>query len=327
MKNAAFVIAVAVCSFAAGVFVQSPEIEGIASAGQFIESHSAEETLFASQETDLIGPEIELPSNDRSFVQNNLVDDPNSELEFLDYLDMRLANTTEFEVAVQSFKEWLGASEYPATDIYAYLNSNRQNDQKEVLEFLISSEFHPGLAEDIVSQLAFATDEEAEGWADMLRLVPVETDEAREKLLEVLPLIENPALASTSLQSITPSLISPEERAIVLSNVAQYAHHSDEQISSAALHSLSNWSATGYSHLFEDVLVYGSEQNKIHVLRAVSQNNFATDEIMGKMLDIFNDDTASTELKQQSFNSLSNFQLNEEQYWKYYNYYASQNMR
>lgn len=242
-------------------------------------------------------------------------------LNFIDRVSPSSIGTAEFQQVVAKFDEWITDSETPAIDIVSYLQANNEMEQKHVLEYLISSKQYPDLSSDIVSQLGNIPENDIEDWVSLLQLVPIDTDRARNEMIDTLPSLENSNLIAASIDSITPSLVPPADRDKVLSNISTYVNSDDESVRSAALSMLGAWSATDYAYLFEDALASGDENRIILALRAAGNGSFSSNEMHSQKIHILSDESASLQLRQEAFNSLSDSQLTEEEYWIFYEFY------
>lgn len=245
-------------------------------------------------------------------------------LEFIDGVSVDLYGTSEFEQASAKFGDWLASSEYPARDILSYLSSNAGDDQKYLLEYLVSAKYHAGLDLDIVNELGSAQESDVQEWASILQLVPITSSEGRDALIDVLPSLGNKDLVAASISAVTPSLISPIERDTLLSSLSTYADSDDATVRTAALGTLGSWSATDYSYIFEEALVSDDDDRIQSVLSAVKSGSFITPPMQSQLFSILGDSAKPMHLRHAVFDTLAHAQLSEEEYWQYYDFSENQ---
>lgn len=239
-------------------------------------------------------------------------------LEFIDDISMDSYGSPQFIEASAKFGEWLASSEHPARDIRLYVSSSAHDDQKYLLEYLISAKYHAGLDLDIVRELSSAPESQVEEWESILKLVPISSTEGRDALMNVLPSLDNSALVAASISAVGPRLISPAERDTLLSRLSTYAYSDDETVRTAALGTLGSWSATDYSYVFEEAL---SDDDKIpSVLSAVNSGTFITPSMQSQLFTILRDSSKPMHVRRAVFGTLAHAQLSEEEYWQYYEF-------
>jgi len=236
-----------------------------------------------------------------------------------------MLDTDEFDLVAANFDAWMENSENPGKDIIDFLTSNNNDEEKHVLEYLVAKAgamgSYDGLAESFVEQLQFASDSNYEQWENILLLVNIDTAQARTALFDTLPNISNDAVVSASLMAVQPKLIPPTDRTQFLSDLSVYADSGSEEVRSAAIMSLGQWSAHDYTYVVEGSLANGSEQERRAALFAINGGRIWSDDIQYQAMTMMNDESIPLDMRTDAFNALSYHSLNEADYAEFYNFY------
>ena len=238
-------------------------------------------------------------------------------------LDISVVESGEnIQPLIDRLIEVIKASDNPGQMVFNYLNSDVDDNTKHVLEWLIASQPIDKLSESIVNQLIVADESEYSNWENILNMVPISSSIARDNLMSTLPLITNEQLVATAINAIQPSIVSPDERAQFLSEVVSYTNSENNDIQAASIETLSRWAAHDYAYVIVDALQNGSFETKKNALYSISDGSIHSDGIKQSMLSILNDENQPLELRVDTFNALTFYPLNEQEYSLYYNFYT-----
>jgi len=246
---------------------------------------------------------------------------PESLLRALDGVSIDMIDTPAFELTAQQVSKWLQNSPNAAIDIFNLFNSDIDDEMKGVLEYILVTGEHEGLTENILNEMMLAGQADIAGWETIMSLTSISSTDEREAMLTVLPSITDESLVSATLNAVQPQLLPTEERIQFINDLSPYANNDNEEIKSAAIIALGNFSAHDYSYVIEDALATGSEEVKRSAIYAASVGGMRTDIIKNQMNSIMQDESASLELRADAFNGLNSFNLDENEYNSYYEFY------
>jgi len=249
----------------------------------------------------------------------------NDSLALLKGTNMEMFETGELDAVVDNFDNWVANSDNPGKDIFDFLASSADDDEKHVLEWLFARNaamgVNDGMAESIVRELAIASASDYEQWAFILSMANINTANARNELFNSLPSIPDDTVVAASLKAIQPAFVPPDERTQLLSNMSDYGANSSEEVKAAAIESLGKWSAHDYTYMVEDALANGSDKEKTSAMYAVADGTLRSDDIKFQLIAMINNEQASFEMRMNAFASLSNFSLNGQEYAQFYRFY------
>lgn len=239
---------------------------------------------------------------------------------------MDMLQTGEIDKVNTAFAQWFEASDDPGKEVINFLLSEgNSTEEKNVLQYLLGSHTAMGTIKNldlsVVKQLGLAAPEHAELWESVLHTVSVTSTEARAELLSSLPIITNEKIISASLMAIKPDFLAPAERSQLLSEISTYAESDNEDVRSAAVLSLGQWSAQDYAYVVEDMLANGTEQEKIAALMTAGNGKLWSVQIQHESLLALSDESASTEIRMNAFMALSNRALDDESYAHVHRFY------
>jgi len=246
---------------------------------------------------------------------------PESLLSALKGVSIDMINTSAFELTAQQVSKLLQNSANPAIDIFNLLNSDINDETKGVLEYILVTGEHEGLTENILNEMMLASEADSNGWEIIMSLTTINSTDEREAMLTVLPSLTDESLVSATLSAVQPQLLPTEERSQFINDLSPYANNESEKIKSAAIIALGNFSAHDYSYVIEDALATGSEEVKRSAIYAASVGGMKNDIIKDQMSSIMQDESASFELRAEAFNGLNSFNLDENEYNTYYEFY------
>jgi len=268
-------------------------------------------------------------SNDES--KSDQIDEysttPLSIADLLTNMSSEMIETGQIDLISASFANWFDSSENPGKDIIDYLLSDEvDDDKKHVMEYLIASnsamQTIDGLDLSLVRQLAIATTDSSEEWENILNIVSISSSEARTELLTALPNVTSDKLVSNSLLAIKPDFVSPTERSQLLNDISVYTESDSEEVRSAAIMSLGQWSAQGYSYIVEDMLTNGTIEQKNAAIISASSGNIWSEQIANQTLATLNDANMPDDIRKNAFFALSNHPLDDYEYEQVHKYYA-----
>lgn len=240
---------------------------------------------------------------------------------------IEMINTGEIDSVVSDFEMWLTLSENPGKDVFDFLNAPGDDNEKHVLEWLISRGgalgTNHGLPESVVRELATASEADYGQWQEILGLIRIDTTVATNELFQTLTGISDPSLVATSLDAVQPTMLPPEQRSQVLSSLAFYAENDNDDVSSAAITALGSWAATDYIYLVESALTNGSDQVKRAALFAAADGTLRSTTLKHQMLSMLDDQSLPPRTRLDVFSALSYYSLNEEEYGDLYRFYES----
>jgi len=265
----------------------------------------------------------ELPTTD---VFNSASILPTSNLAFLRDANVGMFESGEMDAVNAAFAEWFESSEDPGKEAIDFLLSEENSSEdKQMLEFLLASSTAmgtiEGLDQSIINQLGHATPENAEFWEDILNSVSVSSSSARTQLLNTLPNITDEKLVSASLLAMKSDFVTPLERTQFLTELSIYTESESEEVKSAAIMSLGQWSAEGYNYVVEDMLANGTEIEKNAALIATSSGKFWSEQIHHQTVSMLSDQSVPEELRMNAFLALSNRPLDDQSYAEVQKFY------
>lgn len=266
-------------------------------------------------------PENELKVDEPKSVSISEYGLETSTLSFLQDANIDMLSTDEIEPIIDEFGEWVLNTERPAKEIYDLFEISDDDSVKHVLEWLIASQAHEGLANSLVNEISVATESEYPVWVEILSLARIDTYDARTHLLNTLGSIENEQLVATALRAVEPMVVNPTERAEYLSSVSLYADSPSEEIKLAAIDSLSYWSAHDYDYVITNELSNGNSKSQKRTLLSISNGNIRSTEIKQAVFLIMDDETQSMDVRIDAFNALSGYSFDEPEYNRYYMFY------
>jgi len=251
---------------------------------------------------------------------------PESLLSALDGLtiDMIISGDADqflIDKSMDQLAMWFESSPNPARDIFDLLTSDAPDDNKSSLSYLVANGQYEGLTENILNEMAVANEAEQEGWGEIVGLISIDSSYERELMLDTLPNLSNESLVSATLHAVQPHVLPIEERSQFLGAIAPYANSESEQVRASAMIALANFSAHDYSYMIEDALSSDSEQMKGTAIYAASVGGIRTDTIKNQISAILQDETASVGLRTDAFDALRSFNLDEQEYSIYYEFY------
>jgi len=216
---------------------------------------------------------------------------------------------------------WFENSSNPAREILEFFISDVNESSKLALEYLVATGEYDGLTENILNEMISASEAEHEGLIRMIEMTSINSSAERNMMLSILPSLTNDSLVGSSLLAVQPQLLPAQERSQFLSDISSYVNSESEEVKSAAMVVLGNFSGKDYSYLFEDALATGTDHLKSIAMHAASTGGIQTDTIKNQMSTIMQDETASLTLRADAFNGLHSFNLNEHEYNLIYQFY------
>lgn len=246
-------------------------------------------------------------------------------LSFLATTNMGMLNTAEFDSVAALFSAWVANSDDPGQAIIDFLLSENDENQKEVLEYLVASGTAlgtlEGLSESIIKELSIADPADYEKWRSMVNMVAINSSESRSELLSTLPNIADDKIVATALIAIRPGILPPAERAQLLSDISVYTQSESEEVRAAALVSLGQWSAHDYTHIVEGMLSDGSPQDRQAALFAVGGGQLWSEQIKSNTMTILNDESVDLDMRIDAFTALTRHALDPQSYADFYRFY------
>jgi len=239
----------------------------------------------------------------------------------LNEITFDMINRDSADHAMLKVTKWFENSTNPAREILNLRMSAINDDTKLALEYFLALGEHEGLTENILNEMSFASEAEHDEWEKMLQMTAIESSRERDAMLSVLPSLTNESLVSATLRAVQPQVLPPEERARFLDGVSPYANSENEDVRSAAMIALANFSGHDYSHVIEDALSSGTDQLKSSAIYAASDGGIRTEAIKNQISMIMQDESASSTLRTQAFHGLRSFNLNQQEYNLFYKFY------
>jgi len=129
------------------------------------------------------------------------------------------------------------------------------------------------------------------------------------------------AVDTASLLAMKPDFLAPSERSQLLSEMSTYTESESEDVRSAAILSLGQWSAEGYAYVVEDMLANGTNQERNAALLSAGSGKFWSEQIQHETLSALNDESTPEELRMNAFMALSNRALDDQSYADVHRFY------
>jgi len=225
------------------------------------------------------------------------------------------------DLAMQQVATWFENSPNPARDIFDLLASDASDENKATMSFLVANRKYEGLTENILNEMSLANESEQAEWQEIVGLITLDSPSERELMLDVLPNLSSETLVSATLDAVQPHVLPLEERSQFLEAIAPYANSDSEDVQASAMIALANFSGHDYSYMIEDALTSGSEQMKGTAIYAASVGGMRSDAIKNQISAILQDESASLALRTDAFDALGSFNLDEQEYNQYYEFY------
>jgi len=264
-------------------------------------------------------------NNDFNLLTDNAEAGSPGSLGFLKDANMGMLETGELDSLEANLQAMINGSENPGKDIMDFLTSDSSDEEKHVLEYLISKGSAMGTVEGLdasmIKQLALASESDYQQWEELMSLLVIDSAEARDELFSALPNISSERIVSSSIDAIRPQLIPPADRAQLLSNLSAYADSDSDEVKSAAILALGQWSAHDYSYILEGALASDNVEQQGAALMAITEGQLWSDDIEFHAKSIMNNESLPVETRMQAFNALSYRSLNEADYADFYRFY------
>ena len=206
-------------------------------------------------------------------------------------------------------------------DIYLGLQSG---PEKQLLRSLFATTQSLAIESYAIEQIKTGEPKSTSDWLALLRDSGIQASSTRNDLLAKLPSLTNSPDLRSALLAITPHVVSPEERQTVLRELDAFVDHTNQQVRSAAIESLSKWGGNEHAHIIEDALFDTSTEVRTAALLAAFSSTIRSEKIKASLLHIMNDSNEDLDLRTEAHSALSGYSLEGGDYENFYQYHLEQ---
>ncbi len=150
--------------------------------------------------------------------------------------------------------------------------------------------------------------------------IGVRTAQSRELLLNKLPSLSAPEQVHAVIESFVPQIVAAEEKQKLIAELTPYLNDPDDRVRGSTIKALGTWGGQ------EQVpTIVGGLQDHSGDIRHASavtalRSSVRSDEIKFNLLDIMNNPSEETDIRQQAYYALSNYTLDGQDYEDYYSF-------
>ena len=191
-------------------------------------------------------------------------------------------------------------------------------DEKHLLRSLLAATGSFDIEQNAIEHIITGDDASKSDWLALLRDLGVSSSDSRSKLFTEMPLLTEVEDLRAAILAITPQVVSPGERQVVLSELSQYINNADEQIRSAAIESLSKWADNEQAYIIEQALSDPSVIVRKAALFAAFSSKIQSESIKSSLLTIMSDSDEDWGLRMEAYAALKGYSLQGDGYDDFY---------